>query len=385
MAEEPPGREYDWLHSSSTEPEESPGPEHTQVLPAAAGPPRVHPRDPYAGAPHPQAPRPRAILPRRRRWRRFPVLKVLALLVVAWIAFLVAVPLTAWKSVAQVNAFPSGKRPAEQPGTTYLLVGSDSRHGLTRAENRQFGTGGVGDVGQRTDTIMLLHTGSGPDLLMSIPRDSLVPIPGHGTSKINAAFAWGGPKLLVKTIEQDTGIRIDHYVEIGFGGFVKAVDAVGGITICPTSRMVDPQANLRIKKGCQEVDGITALGYARSRHTSPIGDIDRAKHQREVVSAIGSKVASPWTFLNPFRYKRIVDAGVSTVTVDQDLGITGLARFGWAMTRINDNSGLTCGMPISDLAVHWDRERALRLIRYIKTDRTADIPKKLCNPTGLPQ
>jgi LCP family protein required for cell wall assembly len=305
------------------------------------------------------------------------------LLLVAWIAYLVAVPVFAWKRIDQVDAMPHGARPAEQPGTTYLLVGSDSRKGLSKAENRRLGTGGVGDVGQRTDTIMLLHTGAGPTLLLSIPRDSLVPIPGHGTTKINAAFAYGGAPLLVRTIEQNTGVRIDHYVEIGFGGFVNSVDAVGGIEICPTKRMVDPRANLDIKKGCQHVNGITALGYARSRHTSGIGDIDRARHQREVVSGIGAEVKSPWTLINPFRYYRVNMAATSSLKVDEDSSVVDLARFGWAMTRVNGQDGLTCSMPIRDLAVHWDTARALALLRLVKTDRTADIPKSLCQPTGI--
>src|SRR5690606_29363971 len=131
--------------------------------------------------------------------------------------------------------------------------------------------------------------------LMSIPRDSRVEIPGRGTNKINAAFAWGGAELLVDTIELNTGITVDHYVEIGFGGLVKMVDAVGGIEICPRKAMKDPQANLDIKKGCQEADGKTALGYARSRKTyTALGDVDRARAQREVVSAIGAEALSPW-------------------------------------------------------------------------------------------
>ena len=305
-------------------------------------------------------------------------------LLVAWLVYLLAVPLWAWSNIEKVEADPAGDRPADQPGTTYLLVGSDSRKGLSAAENKRLGTGGVGDVGQRTDTIMLLHTGDGPSMLLSIPRDSLVDVPGRGTTKINSAFAIGGPRLLVKTIEQNTGVRVDHYVEIGFGGFVNSVDAVGGITICPTQRMVDPRANLRIRKGCQEVDGVTALGYSRSRHTSRYGDIDRARHQREVVSAIGSEVKSPWTFLNPVRYFRVNQAATSSLRVSEGTGPVALATFGLAMTRVNGSSGLTCSMPIADQEIHWDRQRALALLRYVKEDRTGDIPQRLCTPTGLP-
>lgn len=310
--------------------------------------------------------------------------KVILLLLLAWLAYLVAVPVWAATTLDKVDITPSGARPAEQPGTTYLLVGSDSRKGLSKKENKRLGTGGVGDIGQRTDTILLLHTGSGPSLLLSIPRDSLVNIPGHGTTKINSAFALGGPKLLVKTIEQNLGVRVDHFVEIGFGGFVNSVDAVGGITICPTQRMVDRRANLRIRRGCQEVNGVTALGYARSRHVSKYGDIDRARHQREVISAIGSKVKSPWTFINPVRYYRVNKAATSSLRVSQGTGPFDLARFALAMTRVNGSSGLTCSIPIADQAIHFDKQRALALLKFIKTDRTADIPKRLCTPTGLP-
>jgi LCP family protein required for cell wall assembly len=313
--------------------------------------------------------------------RRRPWLKIVAIVVGLWLVYLVAVPLIAWSKIEKVDATPSGSRPAEQPGTTYLLVGSDSRQGLTRKQELRYGVGKA--EGRRTDTIMLLHVGKGPNLLMSIPRDSIVPIPGHGTTKVNAAYAIGGPDLLVKTLEGTTGIRIDDYVEIGFAGFVDVVNAVGGIQICPKTAMKDKLANLDIQKGCQHVKGKVALGYARSRHTSGLGDIDRARHQREVVSAVGAKAASPWTVINPVRYWRLAMAGSDSLAVGKDTGMLATMRFAWAMTRVNGKNGLTCGVPISDLAVHWDRTRALRLFHYIKNDDTADIPKHLCRPSGL--
>ena len=302
-------------------------------------------------------------------------------MLLAWLVFLIAVPLWAWSKVDKVDASPNGERPPEQDGTTYLLVGSDSRDDLTEEERKELGTGG--EVGQRTDTIMLLHTGSGPDLLMSIPRDSIVGVPGHGETKINAAYAFGGPKLLVRTIEQETGIRIDHYVEIGLGGFVSVVDAVGGITICPTQDMKDPLANLDIEKGCQEVDGTVALGYARSRHTSGLGDIDRAKHQREVVSAVGDEAVSPWSVLNPVRYFRLNAAMPDFFTVSEGTNPIDMARFAWAMTRVDGTKGLTCGVPIADLAVNWDAERSQQLFDLIIDDDTASIPDGLCTPSGI--
>ncbi len=398
------GSDYHWLYGgdaerggrgSSSGAGAGSDPEPTRIMPTMGRPggrrgqpyeqppaPRTQtggggPRGPRSGVatatPPPSRP-PRA--PRRRF--RLGWLKIALLL---WLVFLVAVPLWAWSKVDKVNTDPGGDRPAAQEGTTYLLVGSDSREGLSRKEQLKFGTGK--GSGRRTDTIMLLHTGQGPNLLMSIPRDSLVEVPGYGRTKINAAFAYGGPKLLVQTIELATGIRIDDYVEIGFGGFVNVIDAVGGIEICPKQRMKDPQANLDVKKGCQEADGVTALGYARSRKTSALGDIDRARHQREVVSAVGAKAASPWSVINPVRYLRLASAGSDSLRVGKDTSMISTMKFAWAMTRVDDEHGLTCGVPIADLAVNWDRERADRLFELIREDRTADVPNRLCRPSGL--
>jgi LCP family protein required for cell wall assembly len=341
-----------------------PPPERRTTPPA---PPPIAPTPDSGGRP-----------PGLRRGPKF-WLRIVLVLLVLWVVYLIAVPLWAWTKVTKVDFEPSGNRPDDQPGTTYLMVGSDSRAGLSKEERKQLGTGNA--AGQRTDTIMLLHTGSGPNLLMSIPRDSLVDIPGRGTSKINAAYAWGEAPLLVKTIEQNTGIRVDEYVEIGLGGLAGVVDAVGGITVCPTQDMKDKLANLDIKKGCQEVDGTTALGYARSRHTSGIGDIERVKHQREVVAAVGDKVMSPWTFINPVRSWRLSNAVPDFFAFGEGTGPLQAAKWATAMTNVD----MSCVVPISDLAVHWDPERSNQLFGYIKKDETSDIPKSLCTPTGLPK
>jgi LCP family protein required for cell wall assembly len=303
-------------------------------------------------------------------------------LLALWLVFLITVPLIAWSRIEKVDATPHGSRPPEQKGTTYLLVGSDSRQGLTRKQQLALGVGK--GVGRRTDTIMLLHVGAGPNLLMSIPRDSLVPIPGHGTTKINAAFAYGGPRLLAATIENNTGIRVDDYIEIGFSGFVDVVDAVGGIQICPKTNIKDPRAGIHLEKGCQDVDGRVALGYARSRHGQRFGDITRALHQRQVVSAVGSEAVSPWSVINPVRYYRLWMAGAKSLRVGKDTGMIATMRFALAMRRVDGKHGLTCAVPISDLAVHWDPQRSKKLFKLIAEDRTADVPKALCKKNGLP-
>ena len=387
--------DYHWLYGGgdpSSGGKREPRPDETRMMPAVprptdgARPPAQPPAPQRRGAPPtppPVAPSPGGERPRRGRGVRS-YLRIVLVLLLLWAVYLVAVPLYAWTKVDKVEYEPRSARPAEQPGTTYLMVGSDSRKGLTKAQRKAYATGNA--AGQRTDTIMLLHTGSGPNLLMSIPRDSLVEVPGHGTTKINAAYAYGGPRLLVKTIEQNTGIRIDQYAEVGLGGVVGMVDAVGGIEVCPTSRMTDKLAGLNIEKGCQEVDGRVALAYARSRHTDPrYGDITRAKHQREVVSAVGSEVMSPWTFINPFRYWDVMMAVPDTFKFGEGMSPVGAARWALAMTRVNGDKGLTCGVPISDLQVHWDPARSKQMFAYIKADKTDQIPPRLCTPTGLPK
>ena len=402
--------EYNWLYgrkgrsgpSDGSDPDATrvvprqPRPDETRVMPtvprdrdapAASGRPAGRSAAASAGRPSPPpAAPPAGASERPARGSRRPRFRARWILVLflLWLVFLIAVPAFAWTKVEKVEFEPTaGSRPDDQPGTTYLLVGSDSRAGLSAEERKDLGTGNA--AGNRTDTIMLLHTGSGPNLLMSIPRDSQVEIPGHGTNKINAAFALGGPKLLTRTIEGETGIRVDNYVEIGLGGVVEVVDAVGGVQICPKQDMKDKLANLDIEKGCQEADGKTALGYARSRHTSNTGDIERAQHQREVVSAVGKEVVSPWTVLNPLRYWRINMAAPDSFAFGEGTSPIRAALWASAMTRVNGENGLTCGVPIADLVVNWDEERSQQLFQHVIEDDTDGIPKGLCTPSGLPK
>jgi LCP family protein required for cell wall assembly len=346
------------------------GPDQMRYAP----PPRAPggPTAPSRSAPAPPLWRPRR---RRRRW-----LRTILLLIVVWVLFLVIVPIVAWSKVSKVDAEPTGARPAATPGTTYLLVGSDSRRGLTSAENRNLGTGGVSVDGGRTDTILLLHVpaGGGPTLLLSIPRDSYVPIPGYGYNKINSAFAIGGPRLLVRTVEGATHVRVDKYVEIGFAGFVRLVDAVGGITICPRQAIDDPKADLRIRRGCQHADGRTALGYSRSR-AFPKGDIIRTLHQREVVNATARKAASWQSVVLPWRYWRINFAAAESVRVGRNVSPLDMVRFAWAMSH--SNSAKKCVVPYSSLGtptsvgsvVTWDPSRANNVFRLIRSDDTSAI------------
>lgn len=373
MPDERPDGGYDWLYGSGSD----------------TRPTTVQPTEPRGDdLPPPNLPPPGSIRgrggrpPQKRSGRR--ALRIALILVLAWLLFLVAVPLWAWSTFTSVDADPGGNRPEGQPGATYLLVGSDSRKGLSKQEQRELTTGKDTGGRGRTDTILLLHTGDGPSLLLSIPRDSLVPIEGYGTTKINAAYAFGGPQLLVQTIEQNTGVEIDDYVEIGFGGLVKVVDALNGVEICPKKALKDKDAGLDIEKGCQNADGRTALAYSRSRKAHVTGDIARGQSQREVLGGIAEKAKSPWTFINPVRYVRVNSGAASSVQIGEGMGPIALARFALALSSAMGGGGLNCTVPIADFSVRWDRERALKMFGHIKNDTTDEIGN-LCTKDGLPK
>jgi LCP family protein required for cell wall assembly len=264
-------------------------------------------------------------------------------------------------------------RPAAGRGTTWLLVGSDSRNDLTPAQQAELSTGG--DTGNgRTDTIMLVHVpglgSSTAPSVVSIPRDSYVPIPGHGSDKINAAYAIGGGPLLVQTVELATGLRLDHYAEIGFGGFANVVDAVGGVTMCPREPINDPLAGIDIPAGCQRFDGRSALGYVRTRATAR-ADLDRMITQREFVSALLHRAASPVVWLNPLRWYPVATAATRALTVDEGAHVWDLARLGWAL----QGSTVTATVPIGEFSsndsgdvVVWNHETAARLFQALASD-----------------
>lgn len=401
------GPEYGWLYGGKGErPDDDPGgsgdPDATRPVrrperPSSTPPPdatRMMPTQPRPG-PATQSrttqPTPPSVAPpvepasRGGRGPRRPRFRVryVFLLLLAWLVFLVAVPIIAWTSVEKVEFEPDGDRPADQPGTTYLLVGSDSRANLSDEEKKELSTGDAS--GGRTDTIMLLHTGSGPNVLLSIPRDAEVAIPGHGTTKINAAYAYGGAKLLVQTVEDLSGIRIDEYVEIGMGGVAGVVDAVGGIEICPKERMRDKLAGLNVEKGCQEADGATALAYARSRKVSALGDLDRVRRQREVVAAVGSAVLSPWTVVNPVRWWRLNHAIPDFFAFGEGMGPTRAGMWALAMTRVDGDTGMTCTVPVTGGSAQIDAKRAAELFELIAADDSGSIPKSLCTASGIPK
>lgn len=278
---------------------------------------------------------------------------------------------TALQRIPALPDYP--ERPASGRGTTWLLVGSDSRQGLTPDQQAQLATGG--DIGAgRTDTILLVHIpglGSAtPATMVSIPRDSYVPIPGYGEDKINAAFSLGGAPLLAQTVELATGLHLDHYGELGFDGFAALVDAVGGVTMCPVEPINDPLAGIDLPAGCQLLDGRNALGYVRTRAT-PRADLDRMANQRQFMSALLHRAASPEVLLNPLRWYPMARAAGHTVMVDQNAHVWDLARLAWALR----GDLVTTTVPIGEFTgsdsgavVLWNSEAAGRLFAALAAD-----------------
>lgn len=314
---------------------------------------------------------------RKRHWgRRFGLLFLVLVLALAGVTFHLDSSLERIDALADYEG-----RIGDTPGTNWLLVGSDSRTGLTPEQEAELATGG--ETGpDRTDTIILVHISkSGDPTMVSIPRDSYVSIPGYGQDKINASFAFGGPQLLTQTVEEATGVHIDHYAEIGFGGFAGIVDSVGGVDVCLEQPMVDPLAGIDLQPGCQELSGTQALGFVRSRATA-LADLDRMNNQRKFMSALLSKATSPTTWLNPFRLWSLAGDTVKTLRVDNGDHIWHLGRLAWAM-----RGGMTTTtIPISGFedngsgnVLLWDHDRASQFFGAIASDQP--IPSDLLTTT----
>ena len=258
--------------------------------------------------------------PRRKRRRRLVLktLSVLLVIVLAWGGFLV------WDANTNIGRVSALSGASDTAGTTYLLAGSDSR-----------ADGAVQDGfegSERADSIMLVNiAANGQAVAVSIPRDTYAEIPGVGWDKINASYAYGGPQLLVETVEKLTGLTVDHFVQIGMGAVPDMVDAVGGVELCYDHDSNDEYSGLNWTAGCHTVDGPTALQFSRMRYQDPEGDIGRTKRQRQVISKVVSEAASPATLINPARTLRVERAGSKSFTVDEDSSIMTVASLVMAL------------------------------------------------------
>jgi LCP family protein required for cell wall assembly len=279
-------------------------------------------------------------------------------------------------------------RPEAGEGTNYLIVGSDSREGMSAEEKKKLHTGSA--EGKRTDSMMILHTGSNGPTLISLPRDSNVTIPSYKGSdsgklypatgrqtKLNAAYAEDGPELLVRTVEANTNLHIDHYVEIGFAGFANIVDAVGGVEMDIPQDIKDTKSGADFKKGKQTLNGDQALAFVRTRYALAGSDLDRTKNQQKFLSALANQVATPSTVLNPFKLYPTMGAGLDSLVVDKDMGLFDLASMFWAMKGVSGGEGKSMNMPIAGNSANgnlqWDTAKLKTLVSQLKNDETVTV------------
>jgi LCP family protein required for cell wall assembly len=310
-------------------------------------------------------------------------------------------------AIPRVDAFAGlENRPKkESSAVNYLIVGSDTREGLSREEIKRLKVGGT-DVaaGKRSDTMLLIHISKKRDkaAIISIPRDSYALIPEHNNSqgkvipaaysKINSAYNWGGAPLLIETLESMSDLRIDHYVEVNFVGFVRMVDALGGVEICTKKDIDDPKSHLTLPAGTHVLDGIDSLKFVRTRVFDGLGDLGRMKRQQEFAGAMLRKATSAGVLLNPVKMVDFINSALDSVVTDKGLSQGDLLTLGKQLRNLSASNVRTLTIPLQyynynkngvSAAVLWDPVLAPELFERIKNDE-ALIEEVRPNPSSSP-
>ncbi|NLU70626.1 LCP family protein [Streptomyces sp. HNM0574] len=299
-------------------------------------------------------------------------------------------------------------RPADRPGVNILLVGLDRRSGMTKAEKDRLHVNG--EECNCTDTMMLLHLSEDRKRvsIVSIPRDSYVPFAAHREQggkttvrhrgKINSAYEHGGPALAVRTVEQATGVRVDHYAETDFKGFVGTVDRAGGNRVCTGKPLRDTGSGLDLAAGTHVLDGARSLRYVRARHVSPPGDLGRVRRQQRFVAHLLETLTSERVAGSPATLYGAAAALRATVRTDDTLTVGRLAGFGRELRGLRPERMEFATLPLSEFdhrvpewgsTLKWDAPRAEVLFRNLREDRpvtgdprTEPAPGK--HPVSLP-
>ncbi|WP_138442010.1 LCP family protein [Sinomonas susongensis] len=307
-------------------------------------------------APAPRSRRRSADTPRRKKKRTATFVLLGALLVVvlaavAAIVYLGSLSQSFDGNTKKIpNAFPQeSSRPAEpRPGpdgktaVNILLVGSDSR-GATGAAAE---SGTPSD--QRSDTMMLVHIPADRQhvYVVSIMRDLWVPIPDHGSAKINAALAFGGVPLMVQTVESLLGQRLDHVVFVDFEGFKGLTDAVGGVTVnVPKAFTASQTSDIHFDAGPQTMNGEQALAFVRERYAFADGDYQRVRDQQAFMKALVSKLATPQTLANPITLANAVNGFSPYLTVDSGFTASAVASLGVELVNVRPKDITTFTLP----------------------------------------
>ncbi|MCC5577058.1 LCP family protein [Microtetraspora sp. AC03309] len=298
-----------------------------------------------------------------------------------------AIPNYAASQIRSVDAGIDESVP--QGAMNILLVGLDKRDDLTRQQQNQLHLGR--EEGQRTDTMMVIHLSEDHRkvTVVSLPRDTWTEIPGQGMHKINSAYQYGGAKLAVRAVQQATGLKINHYVEVNVLGFIDVVESLGGVTVCTPVPINDPKTKLDLQSGTYNLNGADALAYARTRATAR-SDLDRIDRQQQVISALMQKALSGGTLTNPAKLTGLVNSALKTLTVDDALkkdvlGLVGQLKdvstddVSFATVPLSDVNFTT---PTNESAVLWDKKAARELFQRIDSDQPLSGPTAAASPAA---
>lgn len=292
--------------------------------------------------------------------------------------------------IERVDPFKDMKnRPQAGHGINFLLVGTDGREKISPEEKREYRLGGA--PCRCTDTIMLVHLSADKERasVVSLPRDSYAEVPAHrdlvtGKAhkahpvKLNAAYAEGGPNLTVRTVENMTRVKIDHYLEVDFTSFMKTVDAMGGVEICTAKTMRDPNTGLDLLPGTHRLTGGQALQYVRSRHVDGASDLGRMQRQQRFVAALIKQATGGGVLLNPVKFKELSSTLLGSVRADKGFGSEQMLALGQAMRDFTPSSSEFASVPIGSPSfrvkgigstVKWDEPKAAKLFEALREDR----------------
>jgi LCP family protein required for cell wall assembly len=342
-----------------------------------------------AGSPPPQSPPAQARFLRGRRGKWLGGIAIVAMVGVVGTSL---VAYAQYRSVLgsinreNVSAAMLGHRPPYTAGLNILVIGSDSRAGL----GHKFG---AGVQGARSDTSMLLHIAPGHTRadIISFPRDSMVPVlacsndgQGHAGQaaqpgqfeRLNATFSAGGAPCLWRTLEQTTGIRIQHFVEVNFAGFQSIVNDVGGVPVCLPFAINNAQSRLHLAAGKHVVNGAQALAFVRLREDIGEGsDTQRIQRQQYFLAAVMQKLKSTGLLGQPSRIFAVVRDVAKSLTTDSGLDLNTMLRVATSMKSLSSSAVQFLTVPVvpypGDPAAElsWEQPQADRLFRAVEADR----------------
>ncbi len=292
------------------------------------------------------------------------------------------------------NAFPNipvAQQPPRGKGTNFVLVGLDSRSDMpTTGRGAQAPLWQEGM--QRSDATMLLHLSADrrQAYIVSIPRDAWVPVPGRGEAKVNAAFSWGGPPLLIDTVQRLTDIRVDHFAAIDWEGFKELTDALGGVEVVVEEDVPAGEDNRAWTAGKHPMDGATALAYVRERKGLPRGDLDRVERQHTFMRAVFEKLLAGGLLDDPLDLPELHDALTGAISVDDRLSNDDLRDLVWGLRHLRGDDVRFMTAPVSEFrtidgqdavvlapeqsAFLWENLRADTMDVYARSHPYAETP-----------